>query len=61
MNEASNFCGGACYARQQLENSMAKNMKYTPSQRNLEGKSISLDAQHYDGTYELDAHNTFGI
>ena len=36
-------------------------MKYTPSQRDLEGKSITLDIVHSDGYYELDEHNTYGI
>jgi hypothetical protein len=61
MNEASNFCNGACYSKQAVENSVANSLKYTPSQRNLETKSIAVDVRHYDGTWELDAHNIYGI
>lgn len=66
MNEASNFCHGVCY-KSQLASSPSKNkLPYTPTGRNLETKSIPLDAFHnttfstdLDVT-ELEAHSLFG-
>ena len=63
MNEASNFCNGVCYAEQAIEDTAAKKLPYVPSGRNIEEKSISVDAVHMlaDGetVTELDAHSTF--
>lgn len=71
MNEASNFCNGYCY-EDQMETSAVELVKnklvYTPTGRNLETKSLPLDAFHttvkdefgadVDVT-ELDAHSLF--
>jgi alpha-glucosidase (family GH31 glycosyl hydrolase) len=60
MNEASNFCNGVCYKDQEAEMPVRDKLQYTPSGRNLETKSISLDAMHYGDVTELDAHSLFG-
>jgi alpha-glucosidase (family GH31 glycosyl hydrolase) len=36
MNEASNFCVGACYKRQTVNNSVKNMLKYVPTGRDLE-------------------------
>ena len=60
MNEASNFCDGACYP-DQLPNSPSKyKLPYYPTGRDLEQKSIQLDVEHSDGFTELDYHSLFG-
>lgn len=63
MNEASNFCNGVCYAEQAIEDAATKKLPYVPSGRNLEEKSMNMDAVHVlaDGSHvtELDAHSTF--
>jgi len=46
MNEASNFCTGTCYDDQKSETPVQWNLPYIPTGRNLESKSISLDATH---------------
>jgi len=60
MNEASNFCTGVCYESQRSETPVKYNLPYVPTGRDLEEKSITLDAVHADGTLELDAHSLFG-
>lgn len=60
MNEASNFCDGACYANQTAPDPVQNKLPYLPSGRNLESKSIQLDAIHKGGILELDAHSLFG-
>lgn len=60
MNEASNFCNGVCYQEQKAAMPVEHNLPYVPGGRNIEHKSISLDATHYNGVKELDAHSTFG-
>lgn len=65
MNEVSNFCNGVCYADQEIADSQKNKLPYVPTGRDLETKSINLDAVHMpaDGTEvtELDAHSTFSI
>ena len=46
MNEASNFCDGACYSDQVSPNPVLYKLPYLPTMRNLETKSISLDSIH---------------
>jgi hypothetical protein len=46
MNEASNFCDGACYADQIAPSPVQYKLPYLPSLRNLETKSIALDSIH---------------
>ena len=60
MNEASNFCNGVCYDSQKSAMPVQNNLPYIPAGRDLETKSISLDAVHADGSLELDAHSLFG-
>lgn len=60
MNEASNFCDGACYINQQSQNPVLNKLPYLPTGRNLETKSIALDAVHTGGVTELDVHSMFG-
>lgn len=39
---------------------MLHKLPYIPTGRNLEEKSIALDALHYNNVTELDAHSLFG-
>ena len=49
MNEASNFCMGVCYDKQRPTSPVKQKLKYIPTGRNLEYKSIALDAVHANG------------
>lgn len=60
MNEASNFCQGACYREQVVDHPVKYNLKYTPTGRDLELKSMSLDTTHSNGLLQLDTHNYYG-
>jgi alpha-glucosidase (family GH31 glycosyl hydrolase) len=60
MNEASNFCTGACYEAQKKMNSSKLNLPYTPTGRDLNAKSIDIDAMHANNYTELDTHSLFG-
>lgn len=60
MNEASNFCNGYCYD-QSVNNPVQYKLRYTPTGRSLEDKSIPLDGYHANDALELDVHNLFGI
>jgi alpha-glucosidase (family GH31 glycosyl hydrolase) len=60
MNEASNFCNGVCSRLQMPTSPVSYKLKYTPSGEDLETKAISLDATHYNGYQQLDAHSLFG-
>jgi len=60
MNEASNFCNGVCYENQMSTNPVKNKLPYTPTGRDLEQKSISLDAMHANGFTELDTHSLYG-
>lgn len=63
MNEASNFCSGACLDKDKvpMEDSIISQLTYIPGVNNLEDKSISLDAKHSDGHIELNHHSLFGF
>ena len=61
MNEASNFCNGVCYKEQRIANPVKNLLPYIPTGRDLETKSISLDAYHTGSqSIELDTHSLFG-
>jgi len=60
MNEASNFCVGACYESQRAKWQVKNKLPYVPSMRDLEDHSIALDSVHYGNITELDAHSLFG-
>ena len=61
MNEAANFCKGACLERQRTAESMADMFYYTPTGRSLESKSLPIDVEHANSMYtQLDTHNYFG-
>lgn len=60
MNEASNFCNGVCYEDERSSNPVINRLPYIPTGRDLETKSISLDAVHKNGDTELDTHSLFG-
>ena len=64
MNEASNFCHGYCYSDQVADTPIKHNLAYTPTGRDLETKSMALDAWHANiegrDVTELDAHSLFG-
>jgi alpha-glucosidase (family GH31 glycosyl hydrolase) len=60
MNEASNFCNGVCYDNEKAKSPVKNKLPYIPSGRDLETKSISLDAIHSNGYTELDTHSLYG-
>jgi alpha-glucosidase (family GH31 glycosyl hydrolase) len=63
MNEAANFCAGACIEEDKVPmgDSVKNKLVYTPGARDLEDKSLSIDGVHSDGHLELDYHNLFGF
>ena len=61
MNEASNFCVGACYQRQVPAKPVKTMLKYVPTGRDLEVQSMPLDTKHSDGNISLDTHSLYGI
>mmetsp|Transcript_41978 Transcript_41978/g.48617 ORF Transcript_41978/g.48617 Transcript_41978/m.48617 type:complete len:1282 (-) Transcript_41978:599-4444(-) len=61
MNEAANFCNGHCYNEQKVASSIQNNLFYIPGSRDLNTKSISIDAKHKDGSTELEAHSLYGF
>jgi len=60
MNEASNFCNGVCYENERAMDPIKNKIPYTPSGRDLEEKSITLDGKHAGDITELDVHSLFG-
>jgi len=61
MNEASNFCNGACVPKQRsTKRSDLDSVYFIPTGRNIEQQSISIDALHYDGRTQFDAHSLYG-
>jgi hypothetical protein len=61
MNEASNFCNGVCYEEQEAAYPVKHRLPYVPTGRDLETKSMQLDAKHANGFTELDVHSTYGL
>lgn len=61
MNEASNFCNGACYDNQIAPEPVKYSAPYWPTGRDLSIKSIDLDATHHNGRNQLDMHNLFSL
>jgi alpha-glucosidase (family GH31 glycosyl hydrolase) len=61
MNEASNFCNGACYADQVATDPIKYKATYWPTGRDLDIKSLDLDAMHSDGRTELEHHNMYAL
>jgi maltase-glucoamylase len=61
MNEASNFCNGYCSRSQKVANSVGDKLFYTPGSRDLNIKSISIDALHSDGHTEYEVHSLYGF
>lgn len=60
MNEASNFCHGACYQDQVAPFQLQDTLKYIPTGRDLSTQSISLEAVHANSFTEMDTHSLFG-
>jgi len=60
MNEASNFCKGFCYPTQSVSDPVKTKLKYIPTGRDLEIKSMPLDSTHYNGLTQLDVHSYYG-
>lgn len=60
MNEASNFCDGVCYEGQQAASPITSKLPYIPTGRNLEQKSMPLDALHHGNVTEFEVHSLFG-
>jgi len=61
MNEASNFCMGPCKRDQISDDPVVNNLLYIPTDRDLNTKSISIDAWHLGDILEVDAHNLYGV
>ena len=64
MNEASNFCDSVCNYECTCTGShdyQLSTLPYIPGRGKLDSMSIPLDATHYGGIKEFDAHNLFGI
>lgn len=61
MNEASNFCDGYCYQAQKVDNSVQNKLMYVPGARDLNIKSVSIDAKHSTGATEYEAHSLYGF
>ena len=61
MNEASNFCDGYWFKTQKVIKSIKNSLFYIPGSRDLNVKSISIDAKHADGSLELEAHSLYGF
>lgn len=61
MNEASNFCNGYCFENQKVPRSIQDDLFYVPGARDLNDKSISIDAVHHNGVTEFEAHSTYGF
>jgi len=61
MNEASNFCDGICFSDQAVDNPIQDRLFYTPGSRDLNVKSISIDALHDTGNTEYEVHSTYGF
>jgi alpha-glucosidase (family GH31 glycosyl hydrolase) len=61
MNEASNFCNGFCSEKDRVEDTIQRRLFYTPGARDLDVKSISIDATHEGGVTEFEAHSTYGF
>ena len=61
MNEASNFCDGYCYQDQKVDSSVQNKLLYVPGARDLNVKSISIDAKHSNGATEFEAHSLYGF
>eukprot|EP00347_Sterkiella_histriomuscorum_P022543 403338093 len=60
MNEASDFCGGLCYKRQEADDPVKYKLKYVPTAEDLEKQAMPLDAYHSGNLLELDVHSMFG-
>jgi len=61
MNEASNFCNGYCLDSQRPAQPEKYRLAYTPTGRDLEEKSMPLDAWHPSiNRSQLDTHSLFG-
>lgn len=61
MNEASNFCDGYCFKDQRVVDSIQNKLFYIPGSRDLNAKSISIDAKHVDDRTEFDVHSLYGF
>ena len=60
MNEVANFCQGTCYDKQKPVTPVKTKLKYIPTGRDLEDKTIPLDTTHANGLTQLDTHNIYG-
>jgi len=60
MNEASNFCTGTCRQSQRSKKPIKNMLPYIPGGRDLEAKSMALDAAHANGYTQLDTHSLWG-
>jgi len=60
MDEASNFCDGACYKPQKVVDTVKNKLRYIPGGRDLDVTSIAVDAKHANDFLEIDTHSLFG-
>lgn len=61
MNEASNFCNGFCSKKVKLDLPIQDHLFYTPGARDLNTKSISIDALHHNHVTEFEVHSLYGF
>lgn len=61
MNEASNFCNGHCLSENQVADSVQNKLFWVPGARDLNTKSISIDAMHVSNVTEFEAHSLYGF
>lgn len=61
MNEITNYCDGVCYESQKAVSPYDNKLLYWPGGRDLETRTISLDAKHYAGYREIDFHSLYGL
>ncbi|EDV27381.1 uncharacterized protein TRIADDRAFT_21692, partial [Trichoplax adhaerens] len=70
MNEISNFCNGECHRRSftNISNTVKADVNSPPYKINnvnkqlpLNTKTLDMDALHYHGILEYDAHNLYGL
>ena len=60
-NEITNFCDGVCYESQRAKDPIDNKLLYWPGGRDLETRTVSLDATHYGDNKEIDVHSLYGL
>ena len=61
MNEAENQCNGYCIESERPTTYIKNRVPYVPGQRDLEDKSLGLDATHQNGRKQYDMHSLYAF